>query len=113
MQRRELERELLTLGRDVKQTLPAVLRAFTLHHVTLVDQLLEDAAERLLGDAKNVEQLGDLHAGIAIDEVQDPVMRTAKAELDQHLVRIADEIAISKEQQLDEIPERLIELRSA
>ena len=83
------------------------LRAFLLHHIALVDQLLEHAAERLLGDVEDLEQVGDLHAGIAVDEMQHPVMGAAEAELGQHLVRVADEIAIGEKQQLDDVPDRL------
>ena len=50
-------------------------------HVAFVDQLLEHAAERLLGDAQDIEQLRDLHARIAVDEMQHPVMRAAETEL--------------------------------
>ena len=49
-------------GGDVEQPLAAVVGALLLHHIALVDELLEHAAERLLGDLQDVEQLGDLHA---------------------------------------------------
>ena len=94
-------------GLDIEQPLAAIVGALALHDVALVDQLLEHAAERLLGDLENVEQIGDLHAGIAVDEMQHAVMRAAEAELGQHLVGIADEIAIGEEQKLDEVPVRL------
>ena len=77
--------------------------ALFLHHIAFVDQLLEHAAERLFGDLQNVEQVGNLHAGIAVDEMQHAMMRAAEAELGQHFVGIADEIAIGEEQQLDEV----------
>ena len=83
------------------------MRALLLHDVALVDQLLEHAAERLLGDLQDIEQLGDLHARIAVDEMQHAVVRAAEAELGQHLVGIADEVAIGEEQELDEVPARL------
>ena len=94
-------------GGDVEQALAAVVRALLLHDVALVDQLLEHAAERLLGDLQHVEQLGDLHAGMAVDEVQHAVVRAAEAELGQDVVGIADEVAIGEEQELDEVPDRL------
>ena len=97
----------LALRRDVKQALAAVVRALLLQHVALVDQLLEHAAERLLGDVQDVEQVGDLHARVAVDEMQHPVVGAAEAELEQHLVRVADEIAIGKKQELDDVPDRL------
>ena len=104
----ELHRQRLALRRDVEQPLAAVVRALLLHHVALVDELLEHATERLLGDLEDVEQLGDLHAGIAVDEMQHPVMRAAEAELGQHVVGIADEVAIGEEQKLDDVPDRLV-----
>ena len=106
LQAGELERQRLPLRGDEQQPLPAV-GALPLLDIALVDQLLEHAPERLLGDLENAEQLGDLHAGIAIDEVQHAVMSAPEAELRQDLVGVADEIAIGKEEQLDQIPERL------
>jgi hypothetical protein len=44
-------------------------------------ELLEHATERLLGDAQNIEQVRDLHTGVAVDEMQHPVVRPAEAEL--------------------------------
>ena len=76
-------------------------------HVALVHQLLEHPAERLLGDLQHVEQIGDLHARMAVDEMQHAVVRAAEAELGQHIVGIADEVAVGEEQELDEIPDRL------
>ena len=108
----ELHGQRLALGGDVEQPLAAVVGALLLQHIALVDQLLEHAPERLLGDLQDVEQFGDLHAGIAVDEMQHPVMRAAEAELRQHVVGIADEIAIGEEQKLDDVPDRLALLRA-
>src|SRR3974390_1320203 len=102
-----LERQRLAFRRDEQQALPAILRAFLLNHVTLVDQLLEHAAERLLCNIEDLQEVGDLHAWIAVDKMQHPVMSTAEAELGQHLVRIADEVTIGKEQEFDDVPDRL------
>ena len=113
LQAGELHRQRLALRRDVEQALAAVVLALLLHDVALVDQLLEHAAERLLGDLQDVEQVGDLHAGMAVDEVQHPVMRPAEAELGQHVVGIADEVAVGEEQQLDEVPDRLAAVQAA
>ena len=107
LQAGKLHRQRLALRRDVEQPLAAVVRALLLHHVALVDQLLEHAAERLLGDLQDVEQVGDLHARIAVDEMQHAVVRAAEAELGQHLVGVADEVAVGEEQELDEVPDRL------
>ena len=102
----ELERERLSLRGDEQQALASV-GALPLLHIAFVDELLEHAAERLLGDLQDPEKLGDLHAGIAVDEVQDPVVGAAEAELGEHRVGVPDEVAIGEEQKLDQIPERL------
>ena len=107
LQAGELHGERLALGGDEQQALAAVVLALLLHHVALVDELLEHAAERLLGDLQHVQQVGNLHAGVAIDEMQHPVVRPAEAELGQHVVRIADEIPVGEEQKLDDVPDRL------
>ena len=100
-------RQRLAFGGDVEQPLAPIIGALLLHHVALVDELLEHASERLLGDLENVEQLGNLHPRVAIDEMQHPVMGAAEAEFRQHLVGIADEIPIGEEQELDDLPHRL------
>ena len=81
-----------------QQPLPAVGRAFLLLDIAFVDELLEHAAERLLGDLQDAEKLGDFHSGIAVDEVQDTMMGPPESELGQHLVGVADEIAVSEKQ---------------
>src|SRR4029077_4765200 len=99
----KLERQRFAGGADIKQPLTAV-GALLLDDVALVDKLLEDAAERLLGDFQNVEQLSDFHTRVAINEMQHAMVRAAKAELVQKLIGVADEVAVGKEQKLDEIP---------
>ncbi len=108
LQTGKLHRQGLALRRDEQQALAPVVCALALQDVALVDELLEHAAERLLGDLQDVEQFGDLHAGIAIDEMQHPVVRPPEAEFLQHIVGIADEVAIGEKQQLDDVPDRLI-----
>src|ERR1700716_843577 len=48
------------LGGDEQQPLAAIVGALLLQHIALVDELLEHAPERLLGDLQDVEQLGHL-----------------------------------------------------
>ena len=96
----------------MEEPLAAVMGALALHDIALVDELLEHAAERLLGDFQDIEEVGDLDAGIAVDEVQHAMVGAAEAEFCQHLVGIADEIAIGEEQKLDEIPARLLRRRA-
>ena len=100
----ELCHQGLALGGGVKKALPAVVVAGLLDDVALVEQLLEHPSERLLGDAQHVEQVGDLEAGIAVDEMHHPVMRPAEAERLELMVGIADEVAVGEEQQLDDVP---------
>ena len=80
LQGRKLQRERAPFFGHVQQPLAAIARTFPLHDIALIHQLLEDAAERLLGDAQKLEQVGDLHARIAIDEVEHAMMGAAKAE---------------------------------
>src|ERR1700676_5223543 len=81
LQSGKLHRQPLARRADVKQPLAAIVGALFLHDITIVDELLEHAAERLLGDLQDVEQFGDFHAGIAVDEMQHAMVRPAKAEL--------------------------------
>ncbi len=107
LQAGKLHRQRLARRGRIEEPLAAIIVALFLHDIAVIDQLLEHAAEGLLGDFENVEQVGNLHAGIAVDEMQDAVMRAAEPELDQDLVRVADEIAVGEEQELDQVPVRL------
>ena len=107
LQARELADQRLALRRRIEQALPAVVVAGLLHDVAFVEQLLQHAPERLLGDAQDVEQVGDLQPGIAVDEMHDPVMRPAEAEGLQLIVGVADEVAVGEEQQLDDVPAQI------
>ena len=89
------------LGR-VEQALASVRSARLLHDISLVDQLLEDAAQALLGDVEHVEQVGDCETRMAIDEMQHAVMRPAEAEILEDRVGVTGEIAIGEEQELGE-----------
>ena len=108
LQPRKLHRQGLAFRRDVEQALAAIVGALFLRHVALIDELLEHPAERLLGDFQDVEQLRNLHAGIAVDEMQHPVVSAPEAQLRQHVVGVADEVAIGEEQKLDDVPDGLI-----
>ena len=106
LQRRELHGQRLALGGDVEEPLATIAGALLLQHIALVDQLLEHAPERLLGDLQDIEELGNLHPGIAVDEMQHPMMGAAEIELGERIVGIADEIPIGEEQKLDDVPNR-------
>ncbi len=100
----ELRHQGFALGGGVKKALPAVVIAGFLDDIALIEQLLEHPAERLLGDAQYVQQVGDLEAGIAVDEMHHPVMGAAEAERLELMVGIADEVAVGEEQQFDDVP---------
>jgi hypothetical protein len=68
-----------------------------------VDQLLQHAAEALLGDLENVEEVGDAHAGVAVDEMETRWCARPKPSPASALVGIADEVAIGEEQELDQV----------
>ncbi|MNY53681.1 hypothetical protein D3C86_1894560 [compost metagenome] len=66
----------------------------------------------MLGDLQRVEKVSDRHAGLAVDEVQDAVMRAAKTAFFQDGVRIGGEVAIGEEKQLDDFEvDRIIVVR--
>src|SRR5262245_40483758 len=50
----ELHGQRLAFGGHIEQPLAAIIGAFLLHHIALVDELLEYAPERLLGDLEDV-----------------------------------------------------------
>jgi hypothetical protein len=52
----------------------------------------------LLGDPQYVQEIGDLEARVAVDEVQYAVMRASKPESLQFVIGVADEITIGEEQ---------------
>src|SRR5262249_48181338 len=107
LQPRQLAHQRLALGGGVEQPLPAVVIAGLLDDVALVEKLLEHAPQRLLGDAQDVEEIGDLQPGIAVDEMQHPVMGPAEAERLELMVGIAHEVAVGEEQELNDIPAQI------
>src|SRR5262249_12309934 len=70
-------------------------------------ELLEHATQGLFRNVEDIEQVGDLHAGIAVDEMQHAMVRTPKAQLQQHFVWVTDEVAVGEEQKLDDVPDGL------
>ena len=91
-----------TLVGRKKQALAAVALAGLLRDPALIDQLLEHAGQALLGDLQDLEQVRDLHARMPVDEVQHAMVGAAEAIFGQHGVRLAREVAVGEEQQLDE-----------
>src|SRR3954465_1565088 len=97
LQLRHPKRQFPALLGRIEQPLAAVARPLPLLDIALIDELLEHPAERLLGDLENVQEVGDLHAGIAVDEMEHPVMGAAEAKTREHVIGIAHEIAIGEE----------------
>ncbi len=107
LQARELRHQRLALCGGKKKALPPVVIAGLLHDIAFIEQLLEHPSQRLLGDAQHVQEIGHLQAGIAVDEMQHPVMRPAEPERLQFMVGVADEIPVGEKQQLDDIPAQI------
>lgn len=103
LQRGELQGQLVALGGRMKEPLAPVGGARAALDEVLLDELLQDPVEALLGDPQNVQEFRDGQARVAAHEVQNPVMGPAEAVLVQDPVRIADEVAIGEEEQFDEV----------
>src|SRR5262249_4315769 len=61
----------------------------------------------LLRDVEDLEQVRNLHAGVAVDEMQHPVMGAPETKLQKHFVGVTDEITIGKKQELNDVPNGL------
>ncbi len=83
-------------------TLAPVGDARLLHDPAVVDQLLQDRGQALLGDLEDLQEVRDPEARVAIDEVQHAVVGAAEAELGEDGIGVAREIAVGEEQQLDD-----------
>jgi len=60
--------------------------------------LAENAAQALLGDTQNAEQLANRHLRMATDEMDDPMMGAPESVLSEDRIGLRSEIAIGKEQ---------------
>ncbi len=87
--------------RQAEAPFAAILVSGLLDDEAFIDELLQNARQRLLRYLQNVEQFRDLQAGIAVHEVQDAVVGAAKAVLLEYGVRIAGEAAVSEIEKLD------------
>ena len=106
---RQLTFELAALGGQVEQPLPAVSGARVLDDEPLLHELAENAAQALLGDLQDIEQLPDRHLRMAPDEMDDAVMGPPKTILREDRIGLGGEIAIGKEQQLDTLPDLVLD----
>src|SRR5262249_17561145 len=101
---REFESEGFAFPGHEEQAVAAIVSAFFLRDVSLINQLFEHSTQRLLCDVENLKQVGNLYSRIAVDEMKHAMVRATEAQLEEHFVRIADEIAVGKKQQLDDVP---------
>src|SRR5690606_34159994 len=90
---------------QVEQALAPVLRARLLQNIAAVDELLQNTCETLLGNLEDIKEIGHPQARVPVHEVKNAVMCPAEAELREDGVRLAGEVAIGEEQQLDELDE--------
>lgn len=97
------KRELTAAFRGIEFAVAAIMLAGSLHHMASVDQLLEHARKALFGDAQHFQKLGHRHARLAIDKIEDTVMRPPETDLFKDKVRIGSEIAIGKKQKLNDV----------
>jgi hypothetical protein len=81
--------------------LPPIVRTGLLQDKVLSDQLAEDTAQALLGDAQHCKELADGHLRMPSDKMDDAVVGAAKTVLCQDRVGLGGEITIRKKQQLD------------
>src|SRR5437763_1604485 len=84
------------------------MRTRLLQDELLPNQLAEHAAQALLGDVQDCQQLADGHLRMASDKVDHTVMGAAKTVSRQDGVGLGGEITIGKKQQLDPLPHLLL-----
>jgi hypothetical protein len=77
----------------------------------LLHELAENAAQALLGDFQNIEQLPNRHPRMAPDEMDDAVMGPPETVLREDRIWLGGEIAIGKEQELDTLPDLVLDRR--
>jgi hypothetical protein len=105
---RELLLEVAPFRGQLQQPLSPVMWALLLHDELLPDQLAENAAQTLLGDVQDGEQLTDGYLRVAADKVDDAVVGAAKTVSRKNRVRLGRKIAVCEKQQLDPIPNLLL-----
>jgi hypothetical protein len=84
-----------------QEALAAVALAGADGHEALCLQFIDDAAERLFRDAKELEKLADGKAGTARDEVERTVMRAAEWRIGEEVVGGGDQLGIAEVNQLN------------
>jgi hypothetical protein len=77
-------------------------------HEAVLHEAAQDAVQRLLGHAQDVEEVAHGGAGAALDEVERAVMGAAVVALLQDAVGVGGEAAIGEEHRLDAAAELLV-----
>ncbi len=92
--------EAAALCRDEQAALAAIIVTGPLHNETLVYELLQHAGEALLGDLQDVEKIGDPQTGVAMNEMENAVVRASEAVFLEDGIGARRELAVGEEQQL-------------
>src|ERR1700736_5363227 len=95
---RQLSLEIAPLWRQFEETYAAIVRAVLLQDEVLSDQLAEDTAQALLGDAQHCKELADGHLRMPSDKMDDTVGGAAKTVWRQNRVRVCGEMTIRHKQ---------------
>ena len=96
----QADRQFGAFRRQMQPAFAAVGDWAFLQNITFVDKLLEDARQTLLGDAQEVQQIGDAEPRVPIDEMQNTVVGASETDLVQDCIRFTRKIAIGKKEQL-------------
>ncbi len=70
-------------------------------HIVARQQILQHAAERLLGDLEDGEQLAHRQIGLAADEVKRAVVGAPEIHLGEKIVHLGQEIPVAEKEILD------------
>ncbi len=97
---------LRSLGCRVEQAPPAVAGPGPHLDQMTVDQVLHDAIETLFGDLQDIQQGVDRQSGMPEHEMQDAMVGPAEAVIFEEPIRVADEVPVGEEEQLDEVEHR-------
>lgn len=82
----------------VEPALAAVFRSGHLTDIAAIDKLFQYARKALLGDLQGFQKIGDGHARLAGDEIDDAVVSAPEAYALKDRVRIGGEVAIGEKE---------------
>jgi hypothetical protein len=72
-------------------------------NIPRIDQLFEHSCETLLGYLQRIQEIGNGHAGVAVNEMYHAVMGTPEAAFRKDGIGVGNEVPIREEQQLDDV----------